>query len=173
MTKIKHRNSIYIMTILMLMLQASTCFATKHKTKVPDDIAEVLLLAPDNIKWEPAFSTLPEGATMAILEGNPQYPGPFTIRLKLPAHYELAMHWHASDEHITLISGTMNIGFQDSHKNKIHSKKMTMGSYVRIPARMHSFLSTSENTIVQLHGQGPWEIHFLQNENEENDENNS
>jgi hypothetical protein len=35
---------------------------------------------------------------------------PFTIRLKLPADYKIPAHWHPAIEHVTVLSGTFNLG---------------------------------------------------------------
>jgi hypothetical protein len=43
------------------------------------------MLGPDEIKWGAAPSSLPRGAMLAVIEGKPSEPGPFTMRLFRPA----------------------------------------------------------------------------------------
>src|SRR5262245_29364901 len=56
---------------------------------------------PAQITWGPPPPTLPPGAQMAVLEGDPgASSGDFTIRAKLPAGYKIAPHWHPKRENI-------------------------------------------------------------------------
>lgn len=127
---------------------------------VIDDPSKPIMLTPLEAKWKPALSMLPTGAEMSVLEGDPEKPAPFTIRLKLPANYTIPTHWHPYDEHITVISGQLNIGLGDRldlTKGKAH----IAGSYARIPAKMHLFIWTAQETIIQLHGIGPWGLVYV------------
>ena len=65
---------------------------------------------PKDIKWGDAPPSLPKGAKIAVLQGDPGKPGPFVIRLMVPAGYKLAPHWHSQDESLTVISGTLYFG---------------------------------------------------------------
>lgn len=38
---------------------------------------------------------------------------PFTFRLKIPADCKIPPHWHPAIEHVTVISGTLNMGTGD------------------------------------------------------------
>ncbi len=66
-------------------------------------------------KWGDAPPTLPKGAKLAVLTGDPGKPAPFTMRLMMPANYNLAPHWHTQDENLTIVSGAFYIanGRQD------------------------------------------------------------
>lgn len=130
-----------------------------HLQKV-EDLSKAALISPSDPKWNPAPSSLPLGAELTVLEGDPEQPGPFLIRLKLPADYQIPAHWNFSDEHITVISGTLNLGLGDkldTHK----SKALPAGSFARIPAKIHHYSWCSEDTVIQLHGIGPWGIQYL------------
>jgi len=62
---------------------------------------------PDSVPYGPAPAFLQPGAQLAVLEGDPTASsGDFTIRLKLPAGYKIAPHWHPTRENVTVISGT-------------------------------------------------------------------
>src|SRR5437762_786659 len=68
---------------------------------------------PDQIKWKDGPASLPRGAKMAVLEGDPTKEGPFTMRVLLPDGYSIPPHIHPAVEHITVISGTFNFGMGD------------------------------------------------------------
>jgi hypothetical protein len=53
---------------------------------------------------------IPAGAKCATIEGDRKAPNvPFTYRLKMPDNYRIAPHFHPADEHVTVISGTLNM----------------------------------------------------------------
>ena len=54
--------------------------------------------------------SLPPGAKIAVIEGPLNEAVPFTFRLRFPADYKIPAHWHPAIEHVTVISGTINIG---------------------------------------------------------------
>src|SRR2546423_282907 len=45
---------------------------------------EAALFLPEKIEWRPGPASLPKGATVAVLEGNPAAEGPFVVRIKMP-----------------------------------------------------------------------------------------
>src|SRR5271154_5458958 len=66
---------------------------------------------PDQIPYGPAPAFVAPGAQLAVLEGNPSATsGDYTIRLKMPAGYRIAPHWHPQRENVTVISGTFKVG---------------------------------------------------------------
>ena len=65
------------------------------------------VIRPANIVWQPGPPTLEPGSQGAVLAGNPSQPGPFTLRVRLPAKYRIAPHRHPVDERLTVLSGTL------------------------------------------------------------------
>ncbi len=63
--------------------------------------------SPANIEWKAGPPSLPAGAKMAVLEGDPTKEGPFVMRLRAPAGYHIPPHTHPQTERVTVISGTM------------------------------------------------------------------
>jgi len=158
-----------LITIITLtsFISIDQCWSAPKKTSKPkpEDLVNILDLSkpafftPQNLQWGPSPAILPKGASMAVLEGNPMHAGPFTIRLRLPADYELPAHWSATDEHISVISGHLFLGMGDKlDRNK--SISFPAGSFARIPLKMHHYAWTPEETIIQLHGTGPWIIGY-------------
>lgn len=119
-----------------------------------------VLVKPANVKWADAPPSLPPGAKMAWIEGAAADPGPFTFRVKLPANYKLPPHWHPGIEHVTVLSGTFNLGMGET----FDSQKLTAlpaGSLVVMPPRTPHFVSVKEETIIQVHGVGPWGLNYV------------
>ena len=63
-----------------------------------------------DLAFGPAPPSLPAGARVAVLLGDPSADGPFVIRLMLPKGYRIPPHSHSRDEQVTVISGTMYLG---------------------------------------------------------------
>ncbi|HWY87797.1 MAG TPA: cupin domain-containing protein [Gemmataceae bacterium] len=115
---------------------------------------------PDEIKWGPAPPSLPAGAQAAILLGDPSKSAPYVLRAKMPDGYKVPAHWHPTDENVTVIQGTLMVGKGDK-LNAANSKPMPAGSYMRMPKEMRHFAWAKGETIIQVHGIGPFEINYV------------
>ena len=118
------------------------------------------LIAPSDVKWGPAPASIPPGAQGAVLEGDPAKAGPFTLRLKLPDGYRIPPHYHAAIEHVTVLQGTFALGMGDKVDPAVE-KPLPAGSFAFMPAGMRHFVRAQGETIVQLHGTGPWGITYV------------
>src|SRR6476646_10672886 len=61
-------------------------------------------------KWGAAPPMLPAGAQIAVLVGDPTKAGPYTVRLKFPANYDIQAHSHPTDENVLVVSGELFAG---------------------------------------------------------------
>jgi quercetin dioxygenase-like cupin family protein len=119
-----------------------------------------VMLGPDEVKWGPAPPTLPRGAMLAVIEGKPSEPGPFTMRLKFPAGFRVAPHFHPAIEHLTVLSGTIHVGMGDTFDaGKL--TPMRAGSFVVMPVGTTHFVEAREDTVIQVHGVGPWGVQYV------------
>ena len=119
-----------------------------------------VMVTPDKIKWNPGPPSLPPGAQVAVLAGDPSKTGAFTIRVKLPDGYRVPPHWHPTDENVTVIEGTFNMGRGDKF-DRSATQELPAGSYVRMPMKMRHFAWAKGSTIVQVHGMGPFELNYV------------
>ncbi|HVT17238.1 MAG TPA: cupin domain-containing protein [Thermoanaerobaculia bacterium] len=118
------------------------------------------IFTPEAIHWAAAPDALPAGAKLAVLEGDPFKEGPFTMRLWMPAGYKIPPHSHPAPEHVTVVSGTFNVGLGDTF-DKAKGNKLPAGTFAFLAPEMHHFAFTSKETVIQLHGLGPWQINYL------------
>ncbi len=115
---------------------------------------------PTDIKWSEAPPGLPKGAKACVLEGDLAAPGPFTIRAWMPAGYKVMPHTHPGIEHLTVISGAIHMAFGDSwDESKAHA--LPAGSFSIMPAGVSHYVWTKEETVIQVHGVGPWGINYV------------
>ena len=117
-------------------------------------------LNASDLKWVDGPPSLPSGAKVALLEGNPTAEGPFTMRLQLPDGYSIPPHSHPAVEHVTVISGTFNLGMGEKF-DKSGGKSLPAGSFAFMPPGMKHFAWVNGETVVQVHGVGPWKINYV------------
>ena len=114
----------------------------------------------DEVKWKDGPPSLPPGARVALLEGDPAKEGLFTMRILLPDGFKILPHTHPAVEHITVISGTFNLGTGDKF-DQATTQAMPAGTFGFWPAGMKHFAWAKGETVVQLHGVGPWKIEYV------------
>jgi len=119
-----------------------------------------VMMNPGDIKWGEAPPVLPKGAQLAVLSGDPGKPGYYTIRLKAPANYKIAPHWHSLTEDLTVISGALYLGMGD-RMEPAAAHAVKAGGYHHLPAKQHHYAFTKAVTVVQISGEGPFDINYL------------
>jgi len=116
--------------------------------------------APTDLKWADAPPSLPKGGKVAVLEGDLASPGPFTMRVMLPAGYKIPPHFHPGVEHVTVLSGSLFMGMGEKwDETKAH--ELTGGSFSYMAAGVRHFAYTKKPTTIQVHGVGPWGITYV------------
>lgn len=116
--------------------------------------------APAQWTWGPAPPSLPPGATLAVLQGDPGQPAMFTIRLEMPDGYKIAPHFHPTDEHITVLEGTFLIGMGDK-LDAAHATALAPGGFATAKAQQHHFAIARGRTVVQVHAMGPFVLTYV------------
>jgi quercetin dioxygenase-like cupin family protein len=112
------------------------------------------------ISWGPAPAVFPAGAKMAVLQGDPSQTALFTVRLDMPDGYRIPPHFHPTDEHVTVITGTFLVGMGDSI---VPSKTMALpaGGFITAPANGHHYAIARGHTVVQVHAMGPFALTYV------------
>jgi quercetin dioxygenase-like cupin family protein len=144
---------IVTVAVTAALVQSATLFGEEHE--------EGIALFPiKETKWQDGPPSLPKGAQIAVLEGDPNKEGPFVFRVKVPDGYRIPVHTHPKTERVTVISGTFNIGMGEKFDVKA-AKPMPAGTYGYWEAGMKHFVWIKGETVVQFHGVGPWSIQYV------------
>jgi quercetin dioxygenase-like cupin family protein len=115
---------------------------------------------PGELQWQDAPASLPKGARMAVLKGDPTQEGIFAIRIMAPDGYRIAPHWHPAYEHVTVISGTFLVGMGDKFdESKLQA--VPAGGFSYMAPAMNHFAGVRGETVVQIHGMGPWGLYYV------------
>ena len=112
------------------------------------------------IKWGPPTPVFTAGAKFAVIDGDQAAKGLVTVRFVMPAGYKVAPHWHPTDEHITVLSGSLSIGMGDTLDTE-HGKQLKAGGYAVAPANMHHYAWTTTGATIQVHMNGPFAITYV------------
>jgi quercetin dioxygenase-like cupin family protein len=144
-----------------LLVGVSLCFAQATKNKRHVGGAKHIVVTPDQVKWGPGPPSLPAGAEMAVLRGDPSKAGtPFTIRAKMPDGYRVPPHWHPTDENVSVVQGTLVVGMGTKFDESAGSE-MPAGSYALMPKGVRHFAWAKGDTIIDIYGVGPFAINYV------------
>ena len=149
----------YLLAAVLLSSWIGAAGGNDEKTHSGGDKGHVML-RPDALKWGPAPPALPSGARFAVLAGDPTKALPFTIRAKMPDGYKVPPHWHPTDENVTVLKGTLMVGRGETF-DAAKAEALPAGSYMRMPKMMRHFAFAKGETIIQVHGMGPFEITYI------------
>jgi ketosteroid isomerase-like protein len=119
-----------------------------------------VMLAPGELKWGEGPPSLPPGAKMAVVQGDPTQAQPFVIRAMVPAGYKVAPHWHPGVENLTILSGTVALGMGDQFDEKTMTA-VPVGGYASLPAEMHHYFMAKTASTFQVHGIGPFVVNYV------------
>lgn len=115
------------------------------------------VVKPEAIKWKEVAT----GIELAVLSGDMDTEGaPFVFRLRLKSGVKFAPHWHPVDEHLTVVTGTFYMGMGEQF-NESAATELPAGSYGLMPKETRHFGWTKGETILQIHGVGPWKTFFV------------
>ncbi len=91
-----------------------------------------LVIATDSkeLQWGPCPAFIPKGCEIAILQGDPAKNN-LDIFFKVPGDFEIPHHLHTSQERMVLVSGTLDVKYDNQPMATIKT-----GEYAYGPARL-------------------------------------
>ena len=95
-----------------------------------------ITVKPESVKWTD-IKELP-GWKEAILVGDPEKPGPYVQRIKIPPNALVPPHSHPDTENITVLTGTFGIG-EGPKVDKAKGQVLGVGSFYLLPANTVHF----------------------------------
>jgi quercetin dioxygenase-like cupin family protein len=144
----------------VLVIGLMTVPTAFSEQSAPPPSAQHQMVKPGDIKWGPPPPSVPPGAQLAVLDGDPGKAGLFAIRLKFPDGYQIAPHWHPTDEHLTVLQGTMIVGMGDK-VSAGNEQELATGGFVKLPAEMRHYARAKGETVVQIYGPGPFVVNYV------------
>ena len=110
-----------------------------------------------DLKWTPII----KGCDLAQVSGDPNADGaPFVIRLRCADGAKVPAHWHPTDENVTVLKGTFLVGMGETF-DESKMQTMNVGNFVTMPKEVRHFAQSKGETIVQVHGAGPFKVNWV------------
>src|SRR5262249_22001704 len=110
-----------------------------------------------DLKWAPII----KGCDLAGVSGDANTEGtPFVLRIRCADGTKVPAHWHPTDENVTVLKGTFLIGMGEAFdEGKLQT--MNVGNFLMMPKEMRHFAMCKGETIVQVHGAGPFKVNWV------------
>jgi quercetin dioxygenase-like cupin family protein len=94
------------------------------------DNALVISHKDKTLQWGPCPDFIPKGCEIAVLQGDPAKNN-LDIYFKVPGDFEIPHHFHTSQERMVLVSGTLEVSYDNHKKTTIN-----VGDYAYGPAKL-------------------------------------
>lgn len=95
-----------------------------------------------------------------VVFGDPEAVGqPFVMRIRELPGTVIPPHSHPVDEHITVLEGTFFFAVSDTFDLRL-LKELKAGGYAFAPKGSTMFGASPDGAVVQVHGVGPFHIHW-------------
>lgn len=129
-----------------------------HESRYDVDV-QASITNVDDVQWRDAPAhLLPDGAQIAMLEGDPEVDGKtFTMRIKMPDGYRVAPHSHGITDRFAVLSGALKVGMGDAWDEE-GLQEYAAPSMVILPADQNHFVQADGETVIQVFGVGPYDI---------------
>jgi len=117
-------------------------------------------ILPEDIEWK-QFPAFPPEARLAVLVGEPDEPGPYVVRVKVPSGVKLMPHKHPEDRVYTVMSGVFYIGLGEQFNGET-VKAYPPGSVIVLPGDTpHFHWAKSGEYVTQVTAIGPLGLEYV------------
>lgn len=108
-------------------------------------------LTPDELRWVQQSN----GNQQAVMVGNQRETGLYMYRTRFPANYRNRPHFHPDPRIVTVMSGTLYVGYGDT-MDEGQMKALPAGSIFTEPPRQpHYVWARDGEVVIQVTGYGP------------------
>lgn len=94
--------------------------------QVHAESALVISHTDESLQWGPCPDFIPQGCEIAVLQGDPAANN-LDIFFKVPGDFEIPYHLHTSQERMVLVSGTLDVIYDDHEKATIRTGEYAYG----------------------------------------------
>ena len=110
-----------------------------------------------DLKWTPIIKNM----DLAVVSGDPSAAGGFyVVRLRCTDGAKVSAHWHPEDENVTVLKGMFLVGMGETY-DEAKLKTMNTGNFTTVPKEMRHYGACRGDTIVQVHGVGPFQVNWV------------
>jgi anti-sigma factor ChrR (cupin superfamily) len=145
----------FLKSALVLALLAFTVASYSQEKKEGNSGHKIV--HSGDLKWVGIM----KGCELAPVSGDFNADGaPFVLRIRCMDGIKVPAHWHPMDENLTVMKGTFLIGDGETFdESKLQT--MNVGNFISMPKEMRHFALCKGETIVQVHGTGPFKVNWV------------
>ena len=144
-------------SVCAALIGAAALTAAVYSQEKKDSPAAPKIMHFGDLKWTPII----KGCDLATVAGDPSAEGtPFVVRLRCVDGAKIPAHWHPTDENATVLKGTFLVGMGESF-DETKLTAMNVGNFALMPKEMRHFGMCKGETIVQVHGAGPFKVNWV------------
>jgi ChrR-like protein with cupin domain len=149
------KNSIRSICVVVAVFALLTAGAYSQEKKEGEAAHKIVHFG--DLKWTPII----KGCDLASVSGDSDLEGaPFVLRLRCVDGAKIPAHWHPTDENVTVLKGTFLVGMGETF-DEAKLQTMNVGNFVTMPKEMRHFAMSKGESIVQLHGAGPFKVNWV------------
>jgi hypothetical protein len=157
------RVRISVLSVALLLMPVFS-FAQGAKPTAKKPPPGRAIVTPDQLVWKPLIP----GVEMAVVSGDPDKKGGlYVIRIRTKGAVKVPPHWHLTDEHVTVLAGS----FLVAHGDKYDASKLIElkpGAHSMIPAAMRHFGLHKAGNVIEVYGEAPFVVNFVNPEDDSN-----
>jgi anti-sigma factor ChrR (cupin superfamily) len=143
--------------VCIALISAAALVPAIYGQEKKDSPAPPKIMHFGDLKWTPII----KGCDLATVAGDPSADGtPFVVRLRCADGAKIPAHWHPTDENVTVLKGTLLAGMGETF-DETKMLTMNVGNFVMMPKEMRHFAMSKGETIVQVHGAGPFKVNWV------------
>ena len=146
-----------VTSVYAALLGLSVIATGIHGQEKKESAAAPKIMHFGDLKWTPIF----KGCELATVAGDPSAEGaPFVVRLRCADGAKIPAHWHPTDENATVLKGIFLVGMGEAF-DETKLTAMNVGNFAMMPKEMRHFGMAKGETIVQVHGTGPFKVNWV------------
>jgi len=127
------------------------------KPAAKEPAARHAVVTPDQLVWRPLIP----GVESAVVSGDPDKKGGlYVIRIRSKGDAKVPPHWHVTDEHVTVLAGSFLVAHGDTY-DAAKLIELKAGAHSVIPATMPHFGLHKAGNVVEVYGEGPFVVNFV------------
>jgi hypothetical protein len=151
-----------IVFAVALLLMPGVAFPQSARPVANTSAAGHAVVTPDQLVWKPLIP----GVESAVVFGDPDKKGGmYVIRIRTKGEAKVPPHWHVTDEHVTVLEGSFLI----AHGDKYDASKLIelkAGAHSLIPATMRHFGLHKAGNVIEVYGEAPFVVNFVNPEDD-------
>ncbi len=150
-------NKTFFKSLCLVATALAVFLAASYSQEKKDSDSAHKIVRFGDLKWTPII----KGCDLAAVSGDPNADGtPFVIRLRCADGAKIPAHWHPTDENVTVLKGAFLVGMGETFdESKLQT--MNVGNFVSMPKEVRHFGLCKGETIVQVHGAGPFKVNWV------------